>query len=220
MLLASPSLRKLSNFVATGGALPYITTELQYCNANAGGGLATRESWGGRGVLSTIFSPSDVRGLGADAQVTVVVAMAAIVIVAVSVVPARVSICHHGTQVMIDRHFGDIGTNFSASGVGSGGGGGVDDAAAFASWSLGNRVIGGPNESAHQIASSVVMTIIARSLGEDESYSPAAAAAAEVPHALRSNSSSVPSRSQFFTEAERGVTLGEFDAFMSATDRR
>ncbi len=167
----------------------------------------------------------------------------------VSVVRASVSMCHHGTQVMIDRHFGDIGSSCSAGGVGSGDG--VDDAAAFASLCSGNRVIGGLNDSPYQIASSVVMTIIARSLGEDEIYSAAsssaaaasasaaaaaaasasaaaaaassssaAAAGGEMQHVLRSNSSSVPSRSQFFTEAEREVTLGEFDAFMSATDRR
>jgi hypothetical protein len=175
-------------------------------------------------VLSSIFSPSDVRGLGADAQVTVMVAVEVVVIVLVSVVRTSVSICHCCTQIMIDRHFGDIGRNSSAIGVGSGGGGGGgggdDDAAAFASWSSGNRVIGVPNESPHEIASSVVMTIIALSLGENERYSPSAAAAPdEVLHAL-SDSSSVPSRSESFTEAERGVTLGEFDAFMSAADRR
>ncbi len=174
-------------------------------------------------MLSSIFSPSDVRGLGADAQVTAMVAVAVVVIVLVSVVLASVSIGHCCTQIMIDRHFGDIGRNSSAIGVGSGGGGGGgggDDAAAFASWSSGNRVIGVPNESPHDIASSIVMTIIALSLGENERYSPGAAAAPdEVLHAL-SDSSSVPSPSQSFTEAERGVTLGEFDAFMSATDRR
>jgi hypothetical protein len=176
-------------------------------------------------VLSSIFSPSDVRGLGADAQVTVMVAVAVVVIVLVSVVRVSVSIGHYCTQIMIDRHFGDIGRNSSATGVGSGGGGGGggggdDDAAAFASWSSGNRVIGVPNESPHEIASSVVMTIIALSLGENERYSAGAAAAPdEVLHAL-SDSSSVPSRSESFTEAERGVMLGEFDAFMSASDRR
>jgi hypothetical protein len=171
-------------------------------------------------VLSSIFSPSDVRGLGADAQVTAMVAVAVVVIVLVSVVLASVSIGHCCTQIMIDRHFGDIGRNSSAIGVGSGGGGGGGGGDAFASWSSGNRVIGVPNESSHEIASSIVMTIVALALGENERYSPGAAAAPdEVLHAL-SDSSSVSSRSQSFAEAERGVALGEFDAFMSATDRR
>jgi len=54
LLLASPSLRKLGS------------------TAGAAGSLATREHWGGRDALYSVFSPCDVRGLSRSAQVAAV----------------------------------------------------------------------------------------------------------------------------------------------------
>ncbi len=54
MLLSSPALRKLGATATTEGST---------------GSLATRKTWGGAGVLGTLFTPSEVRGLSRDAQV-------------------------------------------------------------------------------------------------------------------------------------------------------
>ncbi len=197
MLLASPSLKKLGNVMGTGVDTLNITTVFRNRDASAGGGLATRESWKGPGLLSTLFSPSEVRGLSTDAQVVIVVVELVVVIAVVTMVVMMVAVPATGirdrhVQIMIDRHFAT------------------------------SRQC----ETPQAIASSIVMTVIAQSLGQDENHAAAAAAATAaftsdvIQSAGRSAAFDLPPSSQFAAEADAGEAVGEFDAFISSSDRR
>jgi hypothetical protein len=180
LLLASPSLRKLGTA------------------AGAVASLATREHWGGRDALSSVFSPCDVRGLSRSEQVAVVLYLSILLqkYCPFNSVVAAPFACRHFNvfQMIIDRQFA----------VGGGGGG---------SWGA-PRGAGGENETPQQIASDIVREIISKSLGQH--------AAADDAHAFYSSlqSSSPPARFVDKNHASERQEEGEFDALLSASDRR